>query len=89
MGHSIFNKTPTQDSGHTLIDYALPSEISQHFDTALSLHHIPVESVHHLDADSINDTKMIAFVRLFKSPEVQLTADACHALGHRGVLGHM
>lgn len=56
MGHSIFNKTPTQDSGHTLIDYALPSEISQHFDTALSLHHIPMELVHHLDADSIDDS---------------------------------
>lgn len=91
MGHSIvIRRVPTADQqGHTLVDFALPSELSHLFASALNRHHrFPTEFARHLDAESVGEKKSVAFAQLFESPEIQLAAEACHALGSAGVLGH-
>ena len=88
MGHSIvIRKHLDNDEKLKMIDYTLSSEFTHHFDKAIKHHHIPEIFSHYLDEDSVNNTKFLAFVKLISSPEMDIVARACHALGDAGVLG--
>ena len=86
MGHSLFIRKLHRE-GPSLVDFAVPSEVSHWFDAAVRRHHLPAHFLRVLDAESANHTKALAFAMLFATPELDHAADACHALGNYGLLG--
>lgn len=95
-GHSIFiQDVPTGvvgDDGRTgkkKVDFALPLELSHHFDRALSEGRLPEEHIlQHLDRESVHETKRAGISELSGSPELSLAEEVCHAMGDAGIMGY-
>ena len=89
MGHAmVIRKTSAlKEEDRRWVDYALPFEVSHHFDAAISQHNFPEQFSHHLKEDSVNRTKHLAFSVLLSTSSTHMMAEACQALGHAGIFG--